>query len=588
MEESFMYSQSGMYGINPCYTLAETPYARMTGMFTPINYQIPNTASYLQPMFVDMNQYTGNTGIPSYPSFIGGMAMMNPQIPIVQPNQINQWQQQYQNYPQQSYQQPMQNMYYPQQQQQYQNYPQQSYYQQPTQNMYYPQQQQQMYYPQQSALSAMTNIINNYFMGNQQSANYQQPAQTMPIQNPIMNMFQTMLSSLSNMMNTSSFLGNNTQNNVTNIFNIILNPNAAVEPTPLYDIFDWLNIDIDSNSQGDPHFGLVNEEGKRTQAFDFQGRNDTAYNMIENDDFTLNADFNDAKDLGARIITDQNLTLKGTDVNIVSHQNGKFDIYHDGEKIGDQSNYQELADDARLEGIDISYDADNSNLLTVKHNDREIKQNLLGDVRNATNVTSEDTGMLTQMIGALDDDGNLLDSTAEVDLNKDGEISDNEKLNYNSGEQALVNTKTSAIAAPVKVGEGEDSHDLAVSFLNSAASRTNYVDEVFDGAFEGSGEITSATDERLTIKDTDSEGVKLAKQAMKEALEADKSEEAIDSVAAWIDWSTSEVEKDGDVSKDKGSSIAAGFEENDGYSKSQWNEFWGSQLFAVEDSIFTK
>ncbi len=85
-----MYTPFGMYGQNPHYTLAETPYARMTGQFTPMSEErFPGTASYLQPMFVDMNPYYGNTGIPAYPSFIGGFAMMNPQIPLAQPGYTN-------------------------------------------------------------------------------------------------------------------------------------------------------------------------------------------------------------------------------------------------------------------------------------------------------------------------------------------------------------------------------------------------------------------------------------------------------------------------------------------------------------------
>lgn len=104
------YPASGMYGQNPHYTLAETPYARMTGMLTPLSDQmIPGTSSYIQPTFVDMNQYYGNTGIPRYPSFIGGTAMMNPQIPIAQPGFQYQQQAMYQQpmYQQPMYQQPM-------------------------------------------------------------------------------------------------------------------------------------------------------------------------------------------------------------------------------------------------------------------------------------------------------------------------------------------------------------------------------------------------------------------------------------------------------------------------------------------------
>jgi hypothetical protein len=133
-----------MYGNNPDAYLAQTPYARMTGLLTQVDpNQIPNAYSYLQPTFVDMNAYR-TSGIPEYPSFIGGTAMMNPQIPIAQPGQ-------YTNqtggpssyyYPQQQSSYPTQNNGYSQQQ---------SYY--PTQNYGYQQQQmfpqQQSYPPQQ-------------------------------------------------------------------------------------------------------------------------------------------------------------------------------------------------------------------------------------------------------------------------------------------------------------------------------------------------------------------------------------------------------------------------------------------------------
>jgi hypothetical protein len=83
----------GPYGVNPHYTLAESSYARMTGLFTPLSsYSIPNLNSFLQPMFIDMNPYFGNTGVPRYASFIGSGAMQNPDIPIVQPGQMPGWQ----------------------------------------------------------------------------------------------------------------------------------------------------------------------------------------------------------------------------------------------------------------------------------------------------------------------------------------------------------------------------------------------------------------------------------------------------------------------------------------------------------------
>jgi hypothetical protein len=68
----------------------------MTGLFTPLSSaMIPNLDSMLQPMFVDMNPYFGNSGIPRLPSFIGAGSMQNPQIPIIQPGTMPGWQQQF-------------------------------------------------------------------------------------------------------------------------------------------------------------------------------------------------------------------------------------------------------------------------------------------------------------------------------------------------------------------------------------------------------------------------------------------------------------------------------------------------------------
>ena len=102
----------GLYGMNPSYLLAESPYARMTGQYTSLSSQaIPNLSSFIQPMMVDMNAFTGRTGgVPSYPSFIGATAMNNSQTPLYSTfqdylNQNSGYQQSYQN----SYQQPYQN-----------------------------------------------------------------------------------------------------------------------------------------------------------------------------------------------------------------------------------------------------------------------------------------------------------------------------------------------------------------------------------------------------------------------------------------------------------------------------------------------
>lgn len=132
----------GLYGNNPWMVNAESPYARMTNQLTPLDANaIPNLASYTQPLFVDMNAFTNNTGIPAYPSFIGAAAMQNPQQPLY--TSFNQFLQQ--NYPQQAYgQQSYGNVGY-NPYIQGQGYPQQ-------QQVIYPQQ--QAYYPQQQYISS--------------------------------------------------------------------------------------------------------------------------------------------------------------------------------------------------------------------------------------------------------------------------------------------------------------------------------------------------------------------------------------------------------------------------------------------------
>jgi len=95
----------GLYGMNPSYLLAESPYARMTGQYTSLSSAaIPNLSSFLQPMTVDMNAFTGRTsGIPAYASFIGATAMNNSNTPLYSTfqdylNQNGGNQQPYQNY----------------------------------------------------------------------------------------------------------------------------------------------------------------------------------------------------------------------------------------------------------------------------------------------------------------------------------------------------------------------------------------------------------------------------------------------------------------------------------------------------------
>lgn len=110
-------SPYGLYGQNPSFVLAETPYARLTNQPTQLSSTaIPNLSSFIQPMMVDMNAFMGNkTGIPTYPSFIGSTSMMHSDVPLYQTYQDYQQQQQQRQYQQYMQQMQQQQACYPQQ-----------------------------------------------------------------------------------------------------------------------------------------------------------------------------------------------------------------------------------------------------------------------------------------------------------------------------------------------------------------------------------------------------------------------------------------------------------------------------------------
>lgn len=341
----------------------------------------------------------------------------------------------------------------------------------------------------------------------------------------------------------------------------------------------WKNPEgVESNSWGDPHF-RIQADGKNQNCFDFQGRNNTVYNMVSNSDFELNSKFNDVEGQKARVIKDQNLTLKGSGVNIVTHSGGKFEIYYNGEKIGDQTNYKNLVNDERLAGISLNLE---NSKLKVSYNDREITQQLNGgNIDNYYSVEQGDRGIMAQLIGSVDNDGNRMDgiTQAKIDINKDGKVDEDDVLNYDTRNQVLVNSNIVAISAPVIINNNDDSEKMAKEFM-SLGNNAGNVAKVFDGAFEDSGKITNGNDERLKVKDTDSKAVKNAKLAMKALLLQDN--KSLDVVADWIESSSKSIERDSLTHR---GSMANRFEENNGYSRSQWNELIGSLAFTRNDKF---
>ena len=197
-------------------------------------------------------------------------------------------------------------------------------------------------------------------------------------------------------------------------------------------------FDVNASATGDPHFGINGQ-----QAFDFQGKNNGLYQMLNNSDVSLNAKFADYGSDGARIIKDQDLSFNNTGINLVSHADGTFEILQNGQKIADQTNYntdQNAINALKNSNIDLSFA--NSNLTSTYAN-RTLTQQLAGGYINNTSDTlmNGDSGLLTQTIGALDTNHSGT-TQMSVDVNKDGVVDEKDSLNYNLNNQYMVHTDT--------------------------------------------------------------------------------------------------------------------------------------------------
>ncbi|OGI04322.1 MAG: hypothetical protein A2104_05075 [Candidatus Melainabacteria bacterium GWF2_32_7] len=362
-------------------------------------------------------------------------------------------------------------------------------------------------------------------------------------------------------------------NNIINIINSNNNNNnnnnddAPIDP-PVY--ADEAAL---TRAWGDPHFQLKLDENKKENCFDFQGKSDTVYSMLDNEDLSLNAKFSDGEDLNARYITDQNLELKGTGINVVSHKGGAYEIYNNGAQIDENDPALQQA------GASVKYE---NSALTVDYKERQIVQKLSrNEIEDQIEVKYGDKGILSQLVGSIDNDDNKTDGVTKFnyDINKDDKVDENDVLHYEAASQAMVRSGISGIAAPVISSLSDKSDVLSQTFINNIANRDYNIDEVFDGSFEGAGSISRSDDSKLVVSPTDSMGVRLAKLAMKATLlytesktEALKSA-ATNAVNSWI--SSSSATLLNDLTSGSGS-YASRFAEYSGYSRSQWNEYVGN------------
>ena len=292
--------------------------------------------------------------------------------------------------------------------------------------------------------------------------------------------------------------GNSGQNNIYNtIINLILNSDKAGK-TPL----EVYNEDVTVQATGDPHFAVNGQ-----QAFDFQGQNDGMYKMLDNSDISLNAKFAGGGEGTPTIIKDQNLSFKDSDINVVSHANGNFEILQNGEKIADQTNYntdKEVIDLLKENDITITKEG---NILTTKHAGRTLEQRLNGGNIDNTNDTlmKGDEGLLTQGIGAIDDDK---DGTTKmsVDVNKDGVVDDKDTLTYSAKDQFMVHTECAASSCATITPEIEEAikKDIAAGAKLGSVAKGFSADHGYDARqwneYIGAKLYTVKEDELLTAK----------------------------------------------------------------------------------------
>jgi hypothetical protein len=201
------------------------------------------------------------------------------------------------------------------------------------------------------------------------------------------------------------------------------------------------DVEVTTKATGDPHFAVGDK-----YTFDFQGKNNGQYKMLENNDVSLNAKFADSGN-DARIIHDQNLQFKDSGINVVSHSGGTFEILKNGQKIGDQTNYnkdQKVIDALKQSDIKLNFD---NNVLKTTHGKRTLEQTLkAGNIDNTGDTLMKgDKGLLTQAVGAADSDHDG-QATGLIDVNKDGKVDDKDILKYDAKNQFMVDGKGVAAA----------------------------------------------------------------------------------------------------------------------------------------------
>jgi|GEM_PF-4682590 len=196
-----------------------------------------------------------------------------------------------------------------------------------------------------------------------------------------------------------------------------INSKLAVNLTKDGFVFTSKDDDIDTRASGDPHYYADD-----VHVFDFQGKNGGEYLELDSDEMKLISKRKSYSN-GATVIVDESVELKGSNITVVAHKDGKYDVHYtdsdnkdiiimnqDGAQV---NNASEILANA---GVSVNLSGIN---LSVNYKDRTADLQLgKGCINDLTSVKYGDTGIRSQVVGVYDSktEGNT-DGTVTIDGN---------------------------------------------------------------------------------------------------------------------------------------------------------------------------
>jgi hypothetical protein len=189
--------------------------------------------------------------------------------------------------------------------------------------------------------------------------------------------------------------------------------------------------ELPTTTTGDPHYDL---NGKR--AFDHQGTIGSEYLELDSDEMKMvsqRGKYSNKND--TTVITDESIELKGTDLTVVAHGNGNYEVNQkdaagNNNVIMDQNGYKTADAETTLNKSGVTI-GKAGKTLSVAFQNRKAVLNLNGSyIDDMTSAQTNDTGLKSQMAAIYDQN---------TEANQDGKITINGKeYKYNAAQQDMV------------------------------------------------------------------------------------------------------------------------------------------------------